>query len=87
MPLLELRMRTIARYDDSAWILEDGVIVDPGPYFRPFSPVETIPAFHLQIPSDDAVLVEVVGPSELSVTNWITEAEQKLYSGGRTAPL
>ncbi|MFZ6030575.1 MAG: hypothetical protein ACOYYS_22945 [Chloroflexota bacterium] len=35
-----------------------------------------------QIPSDETPQVEIVGPSESSVINWISEAEQKLHSDG-----
>jgi hypothetical protein len=35
-----------------------------------------------QLPSDEMPQVEIIGSSEPSVTNWITEAEQKLRSNG-----
>jgi hypothetical protein len=87
MPLLELRMRTLSRYDNSPLLLLDGVIVDPNPQDYQLTSDGSLQANLPQISRDQAVQVEIVGPSEPSVTNWITEAEQKLYSGGRTAPL
>jgi hypothetical protein len=39
-----------------------------------------------RLPSDKAVQVEIIDSSEPSVTNWITEAEQKLRSDGRIQP-
>jgi hypothetical protein len=87
MPLLELRMRTISRYDDSTWLLEDGVIVDPNPIDHRATPDESLQANLLQISSDQAVQVEIVGPTEPSIINWIAEAEHKLRSDGRTTQL
>jgi Tfp pilus assembly protein PilX len=72
MPVLELRLRTISRHNDSTMLLMDGMIVDPDPPHR--------------LPSDDTPHVEIVGPSEPSVVNWIAEAEQKLRSNGRIQP-
>ena len=72
MPLLELRLRTIWRDNDSPLLLVDGMIVDPDLPHR--------------LPSDETPHVEIVGPSEPSVTNWITEAEQKLRTDGWIQP-
>jgi hypothetical protein len=84
MPLLELRLRTISRYGDSPWLLGDGRIVDPDP------PDHSIPSggslqAYLPGSSDQAAQVEIISPSEPSIINWITEAEQKLRADGRTA--
>jgi hypothetical protein len=68
MPVLELRLRTIWHDDDSQKLLVDGMFVDPAPPRR--------------LPGDETPHVEIVGPSEPSVTNWITEAEQKLRTDG-----
>jgi hypothetical protein len=87
MPLLELRMRTISRYDDSTWLLEDGVIVDPNPKDHRATPDESLQVNLLQISSDQAVQVEIVVSTEPSIINWIAEAEQKLRSNGRTTQL
>jgi hypothetical protein len=70
MPVLELRLRTISRENDSPMLLVDGMFVDPDPS-------------HLRLPSDETPLVEIIGPSEPSISNWITEAEQKLRTDGR----
>ena len=68
MPVLELRLRTIWSDNDSPKLLVDGMFVDPAPPRR--------------LPGDETPHVEIVGPSEASVTNWITEAEQKLRTDG-----
>jgi hypothetical protein len=83
MPVLELRLRTISRYDNRPSLLVDGVIVDPDSHNRPLTPGESFQTYLLQISNDKAVQVEIVGPSETSVTNWITEAEEKLRSEGK----
>jgi hypothetical protein len=83
MPLLELRLRTISRYDDSPLLLLDGVLVDPNPQDHRLTPDGSLQANLPQISSDQAVQVEVVGPTEPSIVNWIAEAEHKLRSGGR----
>jgi hypothetical protein len=71
MPVLESRLRNPRRNRDiSPLFLMDGKIVDLDPH-------------HPRLPSNQAVQVEIIGPSEPSVTNWITEAEQKLRSDGR----
>ncbi len=69
MPVLELRLRTISSNNDSPLLLVDGTIVDAA-------------ASHPQLPSDGTPQVEIIGPSEPSVTNWITAAEEKLRSDG-----
>jgi hypothetical protein len=73
MPVLELRLRTIiSRDNDSPLLLIDGAIVDPDLAHR--------------LASDETPHVEIIGPSEPSVTNWITEAEQKLRTNGWIQP-
>ena len=73
MPVLELRLRTIwSDENDSPKLLVDGMFVDPAPPRR--------------LPGDETPHVEIVGPSEASVTNWITEAEQKLRTDGWIQP-
>lgn len=67
MPVLELRLRTISRPNDSPLLLVDGMFVD------------TLPS-QPRLLSDVTQQVEIVGPSEPSVVNWITEAEEKLRS-------
>jgi hypothetical protein len=87
MPILELRLRTISRFDRSPWLLVDGTIEDPDPHYRPLTQGGSLQAYNPQISSDQAVRVEIISPSEPSITNWITEAEQKLRTEGRTAQL
>jgi hypothetical protein len=85
MPLLELRLRTISRYDDSPWLLVEGKIVDSDPQLPPLTQGEALQADLAQISSDRPAQVEIISPSEPSIINWITEAEQKLSADGRTA--
>jgi hypothetical protein len=59
------------------------MIVDPIPTMRPLSPGESLQAYLLQMSNDKAVQVEIVGSSEPSITNWITEAEEKLRTEGK----
>ncbi len=68
IPVLELRLRTIARYNKSPLLLMDGMIVETNPP---------------RLSSDGTPQVEIVDPSEPSITNWITEAEKELRSDDR----
>ncbi|MEW5873456.1 MAG: hypothetical protein AB1894_29620 [Chloroflexota bacterium] len=65
MPALELRLRSISRQSDRSLPLADGIFVDPN---------------QRQLSSDGTPQVEIVGPSEPSISNWITEAEQELHA-------
>jgi hypothetical protein len=87
MPVLELGLRTfISRDDKNTMLLVDGTIVDADP----LAPQLTQPELRLlnpaHLPSEDMPMVEIIGPSEPSVTNWIAEAEQKLRSEGWIQP-
>jgi hypothetical protein len=79
IPVLELRLRTISHDNDSPLLLVDGKIVNPVQrgLRLPKQPLLT---------SDKTVQVEIIDPSEPSITNWITEAEQKLRSDRRIHP-
>jgi len=83
MPVLELRLRTIARDNDSPMFLTDGMFVDPDPLQHPLTQPGSHLLNHSQLQSDMTGQVEIVDPSELSITNWIAEAEQKLGSDAR----
>jgi hypothetical protein len=84
MPVLELRLRTISHYENRPSLLVDGMnVVDLDSHDRPLTPGESLQTYLLQISNDKAVQVEIVGPSEPSVTNWITEAEEKLRTDGK----
>jgi di/tricarboxylate transporter len=83
MPVLELRLRTISHRHDNPLLLVDGMIEDSDSHLRPLSPGESLQAYPFQFSSDNAVQVEIVGSSEPSITNWITEAEAKLRTDGR----
>lgn len=71
MPVLELGLRTIISGDNDRPLLVDGTFVDATPTYR-------------QLPSDHALPIEIIDSSEPSITNWITEAEDKLRDYGRT---
>jgi hypothetical protein len=85
MPLLELRLRTVTPYNDRPLVLMNGVILDPDlPYHQVLQQ-----EFSLQqprLPGDKTPQVEIIGPSERSIINWIAEAEQKLHSDGWIQP-
>jgi hypothetical protein len=81
MPVLELRLRTISRCNDSPLLLVDGIIVD-----LETGQEEQPQLKNHQLPLDETPQIEIVGPSEPSVINWVTEAEQKLRTGGKDQP-
>jgi hypothetical protein len=77
MPVLELRLRTISRYNDSLLLLDDGIIVDLDARQQGLSYLKND-----RFSMDNTPRIEIVDPDEPSVTNWVTEAEQKLRTGG-----
>ena len=84
MPVLEYRMRNPGdNGDQRPLILMDGMIVDLDARHRRLTPNEPGQAFLPQLPNDETILVEIIGPSEPSIINWIAEAEQKLRSDGK----
>jgi hypothetical protein len=86
MPALEYRLRGGSRQNDSDLYLLDGVIVDPAPAQRRLALSESRQVEVPPLPVEEMPLVEIVGPSEASVVNWIAEAEQKLRASGRMQP-
>jgi len=82
MPVLELRLRTIWRDNDSPLLLVDGTIVDSDASHHRLTQQELTLLEHPALPGDEMPEVEIVGSSEPSITNWIIEAEQKLHSIG-----
>jgi hypothetical protein len=87
MPVLELRLRTISRKNDTPLLQMGGTMEDPEYQSRPLSPGESLQAYLFQFSSDNAVQVEMVDSSEPSITNWITEAEAQLRTDGRKKQL
>lgn len=75
MPVLELHLRTLTYTNNNPVVLLEGTSVDAASY-TPQS----------QLLNEINPTVEVVGPTEPSVVNWITEAEQKLRANGGTQP-
>jgi hypothetical protein len=86
IPALELRLRTISRDNDSPLLLVDGMFVDPDHSHQRLKQQELRLLEHSRLPSDETPNVEIIGPSEPSISNWITEAEQKLRSDGWIFP-
>jgi hypothetical protein len=86
MPVLELRLRTIWRDNDSHLLLIDGMIVDPAPPHRQLTQREPHQATLTRRSNFETPQVEITDPSEPSVINWITEAEQKLRTDGWIQP-
>jgi hypothetical protein len=80
MPVLELRLRSFVRRDSSHLLLGDEIIGEHN------LPNNLLPQQVLPIPGNasiqpgDTPMVEILGPSEPAVINWIIEAEQKLRS-------
>ena len=78
LPVLELRLRTISGPNNSPTLLVDGMIVDSDPASHQLPYQETRLLNHPDLTVDETPQVEIVGPLEPSITNWIEEAEQKL---------
>jgi hypothetical protein len=62
------------------------MIVDPDSPHHGLTQQELRLLKHPPLPSDNGVQVEIIDSSEPSITNWITEAEQKLRSDGWIQP-
>jgi hypothetical protein len=83
MPVLELRLRTISRNNDSPLLLVDGTIVDHEPANQPSTHWVLRQPNLPQFPSYETPQVEIVDPLDPSVALWISETEQKLRTDGR----
>lgn len=83
MPVLELRLRTISRENDSSLLLVDGMIVDLDPAYHRFTQQGSHLLNHPGLPGDETPQVEIVDSSEPSIINWIIEAERELHLDGR----
>lgn len=76
--MLGLRLRTILPNNDNPLLLVDGTIVEPGPpYYQPKKAASHRPN-PVQPASDGTPQVESIAPSDASIINWISEAEQEL---------
>lgn len=83
IPVLELRLRTIWRDNDSPLLLVDGTIVEhDAPHRKSTRWVLNQPELS-QFPNYEMPQVEIIDPSDPSVALWITETEQKLRNDGR----
>ncbi len=83
MPVLEFRLRN-PRGSGSINPLfpTGGMIVDLDPHYHGLMQQELRLREHPQLPGDGTPQVEIIGPSEPSIINWITEAEEKLRPDG-----
>lgn len=83
MPVLDLRLRSIWRDNNTSLLIVDGTIVDHAPPHRRLThwvlPQPNLP----QYPSYELPPVEIIDPSDPSIALWITETEQKLATDGR----
>lgn len=70
MPVLELRMRTISNNTDNTYVLVDRRVIDVQGDLNP----PKLPSYS----NTETPQVEIIGPSDPSIINWITEAEQQL---------
>lgn len=86
VPVLAFRMRTISRYNRRPLVPADGRLVSPDPHHYRLIDRVRFPRRQPRLPSDDTPKVEIIDPSEPSVTNWIAEAEQKLRTDERIYP-
>lgn len=76
MPVLEFRLRHPR--GNSVMVLTEGTIVDVESSAPPLMPLELRPLNQPRLPGDGTPLIEIVGPAEPAVINWITEAEHQL---------
>ena len=81
MPVFEMGLRKYVQEDDRPVVLLEGRVVesvfDNGLLIAALPPDQTP-----KLTSISQAQVEIVGPDDPSITNWITEAEQKLRSDG-----
>jgi hypothetical protein len=84
MPVLELRLRTIAYRNETALLMDDGKMIDITVPHRRLARVgmPLLEQPHTLI--DQAVQVEIIDSSEAFITHWITEAEQEMRLEGRS---
>jgi hypothetical protein len=86
MPVVELGLRMLLHTNRNPMLLANGMIIDadalPGPLTQPGLPLLEQPRFT----SAATPQVEIIGPLEPSISNWIIEAEQKLHSEGWVQP-
>jgi len=83
MPVLELRLRTIRRVNDSPLLLMDGTFVDHEPPHRRLDQRVMHQPNLSQFPSYETLQVEIIDPLDPSIALWIEETEQKLRTDGR----
>jgi hypothetical protein len=86
LPVLELRLRTVAYDNDNRGpsVLVDGKLMDPDPTSNNRITQQGLRLLKSsRLYSDKAVQVEIIGSSEPSVSNWIIEAEQELRKNNR----
>lgn len=86
MPVLELGLRILLHADHNHLLLANGMVIDAD------APPRSITQHDLPLLKPPGLtsaaipLVEIIGPLEPSVINWISEAEQKLQAEGWVQP-
>ena len=84
MPVLEFRLRH--PQGNGVMILTKELIVDLDPHYPQLTPLELRPINQPRLPGDGTPLIEIVGPAEPAIINWITEAEHQLRITGGSQP-
>lgn len=74
MPVVELRLRSLSSNENEPGLMLDGVIIDAELSGRQL-PQPGNPERHAE---DETPQIEIIGPAEPSIANWIIEAEQQL---------
>lgn len=81
MPVFELGLRKFVQEDNRPVVLLEGRIIEAIPVPAPL--ISAQPEIYTpKLTSVSLAQIEIVGPDEPSITNWITEAEQKLRFDG-----
>jgi hypothetical protein len=83
MPVLDLRLRSIWRDNNTPLLIIDGTSVDHDPPHRRLSHWVLRQPNLPQSTNYELPPVEIIDPSDPSIALWITETEQKLATDGR----
>jgi hypothetical protein len=86
MPVLELGLRNLLHADHDHLLLASGMVIDANPHSHSLThhslPISKPPIFT----DASTPQVEIIGPLEPSIINWISEAEQNLHTEGWVQP-
>lgn len=87
MPVLEFRLRNPRGNGNTIPSFPmECTIVDLDPHQHPLTQQELPLLKHPQLPLDETPQVEIIDPSDPSIINWVTEAENRLRTDGRIHP-